>query len=411
MNSDPEQGRNNPGEVPVSDDNYAKRPARRTTLTALTRNASCMRGLLLGSLALFASSCQNDRKSVVGPTQSSKPSLSETSQAPAGPAPLLLLTDKSDYSPGETVTITGHGWKPGSTVALVLEEDLGIDGPWTYSAVVDDNGDFTNREFVTDEHDVGVLFKLTVTGDGEGGQAFFTDDQPSNPPGCAVHGAGNCTTLSATKTASGHMRRTFHWTIDKSVSPASWDLFSGDDGTSQYGIAVTKDGGTDEFLVSGQICVTNGGSANTENLQIVDQVEFKTGSGQFGDLSGASQTITPSSQLAPGESACYPYQIVFSPISGAIYRNTAHITITDHAGHDGTAFGPDPKADFTLPSSPDILVHNAIHVDDTNSPAGAPFAFTADGSTSYGKKLTCDDDKGEHGNTASITYDDDQTAG
>ena len=90
-----------------------------------------MRGLLLGSLALlFASSCQNDRKSVVGPTQSSKPSLSETSQAPAGPAPLLLLTDKSDYSPGETVTITGHGWKPGSTVALFLEEFFGRDFRW-----------------------------------------------------------------------------------------------------------------------------------------------------------------------------------------------------------------------------------------------------------------------------------------
>jgi len=42
-------------------------------IAALKRNASCMRGLLLASLALlFASSCQNDRKSLVGPALKAK---------------------------------------------------------------------------------------------------------------------------------------------------------------------------------------------------------------------------------------------------------------------------------------------------------------------------------------------------
>ena len=54
------------------------------------------------------------------------------------------------------------------------------------------------------------------------------------------------TTLSATKTATGHWTRTFRWTIDKSVTPATWNLFRGDSGTSQYTVSVTKDGYTDE---------------------------------------------------------------------------------------------------------------------------------------------------------------------
>ena len=71
------------------------------------------------------------------------------------------------------------------------------------------------------------------------------------------------------------------------------------------------------YGVRGEVCATNGGSRTTENLKIVDQVQYKSGSGQFQNLFGASQAITSQQQLGPGESKCYPYEIEFEPVEGA----------------------------------------------------------------------------------------------
>jgi len=172
------------------------------------------------------------------------------------------------------------------------------------------------------------------------------------------------TTLSATKTATGYWVRRieYNWDLQKSASPSSLTLGQGNSGTVGYTLNATRTAGapTDVYGVRGQICVTNGGGVTTQNLRIVDQVQYKVGSGQFQDLTGATQTLTPA-QLAPGQSACYDYDISFTPVANAIYRNVAHVTITNHSGwlpggHNcpGPAvcpFGPDPKADFALPAS------------------------------------------------------------
>lgn len=207
------------------------------------------------------------------------------------------------------------------------------------------------------------------------------------------------TTLSATKTATGHTLRTFTWTITKSVTPAGWNLFSGDTGTSEYTIAVTKTGFSDSGLVDGSVCVTNAGAVNTENLAIVDEVEYKTGSGQYQTLLEQAVDISAKPVLAPGESYCYPYSIGFTPVPGANYRNTAHVTITNHSGHLGEAFGPEPKAGFSLPSQPDVFVNATIHVLDSN---GSSWTFTDSGNVSYPKTFACAGDAGVHTNTATI---------
>jgi hypothetical protein len=224
-----------------------------------------------------------------------------------------------------------------------------------------------------------------------------------------VASASAGTTLSATKTATGHFTRTFHWTIDKKVTPDTWNLFTGDSGTSQYTIDVTKDNGTDTFSVDGEICVTNGGSVATESLSIVDVVQYKIGSGQFQDLTSLQVDLGAKTVLGSGESNCYPYTVNFTPVSGATYRNEADVTITNHSGHQpgdqlcpGPAlcpFGPDPRANFSLPLTPDKLVNDTINVDDTN---GQSFSFNASGSQSYNKTFACDADRGTHDNTATI---------
>jgi hypothetical protein len=104
------------------------------------------------------------------------------------------------------------------------------------------------------------------------------------------------TTLSATVTASAKWDRIYGWEIDKSVTPAHWDLFVGDSGTSQYTIKVTKKSPVDVLSVSAEVCVTNGGAVATENLKIVVELEEK-GQGPNWILL-EKQTLEPSTQLS-----------------------------------------------------------------------------------------------------------------
>lgn len=102
--------------------------------------------------------------------------------------------------------------------------------------------------------------------------------------------------------------------------------------------------------VRGTVCVTNSGDRATDGLLIVDTVQYKPkGGGQFQDF-GDSVVVDLGnySVLGPGEKHCYEYEITFEPIQDAIYRNTARVTITNHSGHLGEPFGPNPKDGFEL---------------------------------------------------------------
>jgi len=221
-----------------------------------------------------------------------------------------------------------------------------------------------------------------------------------------VLGAGQSgTTLSAEVDVAGHWTITYGWTIDKSVTPSTWDLFRGDSGTSQYTIAVTKDSGTQEAWVEGQVCVTNGGAVATENLAIL--AVLQNGYGSPNDfLTSAPVDVSGNPVLDPGETGCYDYRVNIpitggdypQPHAGGTYKLTANVTITNHSGSLGVPKGPSPSATTTFPGSP-TPVNAAIHVDDTN---GGTWAFNTSGSASYTKAFTCDGDAGTHDNTATI---------
>lgn len=228
----------------------------------------------------------------------------------------------------------------------------------------------------------------------------------------------NQTTLSATKTATGHWDRTYRWTIDKSVDPETLDMFTGDSGDVEYTIEVDRTGYDDTFYVDGEICVTNGGAVETDDLTIVDEIQYKWDGKQFDDYSLTTQTIDLGEfdALGPGESHCYPYSVSFTPVDKGpgvevLYRNVAHVTITNHAGwlpDDGKGncdgpdlcpFGPDPKTTFTIPGTPNEI-NATVDVDDTN---GGSWEDLEDGdSVSYTKTFTCDEDEGQHDNAATI---------
>src|SRR5206468_1192757 len=88
-----------------------------------------------------------------------------------------VTTDKTDYAPGETVTITGAGWERGETANMVLHREPETQPDTTLSSVADASGNFTNDTFVVSQLDLGVTFMLTATGATSGytAQTTFTD--------------------------------------------------------------------------------------------------------------------------------------------------------------------------------------------------------------------------------------------
>jgi len=213
------------------------------------------------------------------------------------------------------------------------------------------------------------------------------------------------TTLSATVDVTPHWTITYGWMIDKAVTPDTLNMFRGDSGTSQYTITVTKDSGTEAAWVDGQVCVTNGGAVDTENLAIA--AVLQDGYGPPNDfLTSAAVDVSGYPVIPAGGSHCYAYHVNIpitggafpQPHAGGTYKVTADVTITNHSGHLGEPFGPSPSETAVFPPSA-TLVNDSINVDDTN---GSSWAFNASGSVNYTKTFTCDGDAGTHGNTATI---------
>lgn len=121
--------------------------------------------------------------------------------------------------------------------------------------------------------------------------------------------------------------------------------------------------------VSGEICVVNLGVADTQDLSILDQVQYRLeGADDFQDLNGAELVIESEDPIPACKDRshpetckkkCYDYTIAFEPPQGAVaFRNIASITITNHSGWmpgdencpgpDLCPFGPLVIADFEL---------------------------------------------------------------
>jgi hypothetical protein len=216
------------------------------------------------------------------------------------------------------------------------------------------------------------------------------------------------TTLSADKTAIPFHKQVFEydWTMDKTVDlplvngVPGVTIAGGDTADITYIVDFERLEPPilieEEYGVSGSICVTNGGDWATEGLAITDvvQVNYSDGNG-FNDIPSTSTVVDVSAMpvlqplaQAPNNTYCYPYEIVFEPV-GAVYRNVAHVTITNHAGHlpgdhncPGTAlcpFGPDPKADFANPLDVEPTI---TYIDETADISDhinlCPIGFTCD---------------------------------
>ena len=202
--------------------------------------------------------------------------------------------------------------------------------------------------------------------------------------------------ISAYKTAEAHWTKTFRWEIEKTVSPASWELGAGESGTSTYTVKVTKSVASEAIWVDGNVCVENVSTTPTENLKVVDRLQALVGADVI-TLASVPLDMSINPVLDPGEKQCYPYSIPFTPVEGAAYRNNARVTVTNDPRDPGEEMGPNEKVDFTLP--PPTVVNGSVNVDDTN---GMSWLFDDSGTETYTRTFRCDEDEGTHDNTATI---------
>ena len=193
--------------------------------------------------------------------------------------------------------------------------------------------------------------------------------------------------VTVSKTANTTFTRTFPWTIDKSVTPATWNLFTGDTGTSDYTVTLTKGTGVDSaWAVSGTISINNPGTLDAVISSVSDVI------------SGAPTTATvvcPWSfphTLAAGASTSCTYS---TPLpNGTSQTNTATVTLSA-----GTVFTGTAAVTF---GSPTTTVNGTVHVTDTYAGGPQHQAFSSSGSATYSRTFACDADEGSHGNTATI---------
>lgn len=189
--------------------------------------------------------------------------------------------------------------------------------------------------------------------------------------------------VKVSKTAQTSFTRTWQWQIDKSVSPAVWQLFMGDSGTSQYTVAVQRTGFTDSgWAVSGTIQIHNPSPMTATITSVADVVSAGIGAAvdcgvTFPHALGSNQTLQCTYQTALPD--------------GSNRTNTATVATTGPVG------GGSGSAAVTF-GAPTTQVNATIHVSDTN---GSSWEFNDSGSVSYTRTFACGS-SGVHGNTATI---------
>ena len=75
-----------------------------------------------------------------------------------------IASDLTEYSPGDTVTLTGGGWTPQETVTIVLHRQPLVHPDTVLTSVADASGTITNTSFAPALDDIGVTFFVTASG-------------------------------------------------------------------------------------------------------------------------------------------------------------------------------------------------------------------------------------------------------
>jgi MBG domain (YGX type)/YDG domain len=123
-------------------------------------------------VSVFA--CDNNSNDLLAPATPKGPLYAMGSDPVTG---ATIETDQDDYLPGEIIHLVGSGWAANETVHLDMTEDPDTHGDVAQDVQADSAGAFNIRFYDVQEHDLGVQFTLTGTGNTSGSVVTvrFTD--------------------------------------------------------------------------------------------------------------------------------------------------------------------------------------------------------------------------------------------
>jgi hypothetical protein len=142
-------------------------------------------------------------------TASEEPSPSQpaASEEPSGPP--TIASDKSDYAPGELVTLSGSNWQAGEAVHIFVNDDGGMTWSRNADVVADDSGDITDQ-FSLPNWFVAT-YSVFATGDASGTVTTSFTDGTINGATIQMRNAA-CTTAQTSfvtgATACAHVEAT-----------------------------------------------------------------------------------------------------------------------------------------------------------------------------------------------------------
>src|SRR6266498_3034747 len=225
-----------------------------------------------------------------------------------------ISTDRRDYLPGDTVTLSGTGWASGETVTVNLHEDPLVHDDRMLTAVADASGSFTNRDFAPEAHDFGLRFVLTATGETSGmrAQTTFTD-------GDAKDGDGTMS-VSPDSLTAGQSGVTLTFTF---AAP------NGGDFGSNSKVSVVVPAGWTTPQKSGS------GSAGYVTITSTSCTHPSVGTGDISStFTGNTITITQNCAAKGGFTLAYGNAATSAPSATGLYTFT---TSTDNAAVSGGA--------------------------------------------------------------------------
>jgi hypothetical protein len=266
-----------------------------------------------------------------------------TGGASALTGPPTIASDKADYGPGDTVTLTGTNWQPGESVHIVVNDDQGQ--TWKHEADVTGAGDGTIIDQFQLPNWFVASYSVTATG-AESGTATtsFTDANP------ALHVLGSDTVAhqtAATEENLGSFTQgtnlvltcprgtglTTQVTGNGGGNTVNWSLAYvtsyADDATLSPKTTLNPSSGS--FTGNGSTCVamtmttsTLGAATYHGELQITG-----TGGSPTSDVYFFKLTVTATDTTAPTSAITFP--------AGAGYNSTGWAAGCATAGFCGTA--------------------------------------------------------------------------
>jgi hypothetical protein len=186
--------------------------------------------------------------------------------------------------------------------------------------------------------------------------------------------------LIVTKTADPSAEEGFTWEIDKTVSPATWDLFSGDSGTSEYTIELTKISSGIDYSVEGEITIEN--PAQFADANVTDITDTISG---VGDVTVTCPEATPFI-IPAGEQVVCSYE--GSLPDDTARTNTAVVTTSGDVG------GGEDEVDFDPSQVVPVPLGGSVTIDDTFD-EGDNGPFSDSNTYSYTRAFVCGADQGE----------------